>query len=122
MAGRGGARSGAGRKPKRDTDPNAILEAEARIRSNLPKLIDNMLTVANGVTVQDMLLDGSTVIYTRAPDRQANEYLINRVMGKPTERKEVTGKGGGPVQLDVEDMTDDELDSIIEEEEGQSGT
>ena len=33
-------------------------------------------------------------IYTTSPDRQALEYLLNRLMGKPTERNEVTGKDG----------------------------
>jgi hypothetical protein len=86
--GTGGARAGAGRKPKRDKDPDAILAAEARIRSRLPELVDNMFILAEGVRVQEELPDGTPIIFTRPPDRQAITYLMDRVMGKPTERHE----------------------------------
>jgi hypothetical protein len=58
-----------------------------------------MFELAEGVTVKEKDAHGGTRVYTRAPDRQANEYLLNRIMGKPVERTEVTGKGGGPVAI-----------------------
>ena len=32
-------------------------------------------------------------------DRAANEYLINRILGRPTERQEVSGPDGDPVEV-----------------------
>ena len=117
MAARGGARPGAGRKPQGIKSLTPIAAAEARVRDRLPLLIDNLFALADGVTVQEETQNGPRV-YTRAPDRQANEYLINRIMGKPTERKEVSGPEGGPIQMDVSKMSDDELRAIVEAEGG----
>jgi len=42
---------------------------------------------ATWVAYEEMLPDGKTrIVYKRPPDRQANEYLINRIMGKPTDQ------------------------------------
>lgn len=92
MAGTGGARPGAGRKPKRDKHATAINRAEKRIKDRLPELIDNLFELAEGIEVQERDANGATRVYSRAPDRQANEYLLNRIMGKPTERLESENK------------------------------
>lgn len=118
MAGKGGARPGAGRKPKGIKSLTPIALAEGRIVDRLPQLIDNLFALADGVTVQEETPQGGTKIYSRAPDRQANEYLVNRIMGKPTERKEVSGPDGAPIQMDVTKMSDAELHAIIEAESG----
>lgn len=101
-----------GRPRKREKHAGAIAKAEQKIAQKLPTLIDNMLLLANGVTVSEVI-DGMPVIYTRPPDRAANEYLINRIMGKPIERKEVTGAEGGPIP--VEFYSYDALASEIED-------
>lgn len=93
MAGTGGRRPGAGRKPKAEKYETAIAKAEKRIVDRLPQLIDNLFALADGVTVQETLPDGTTNVYTRPPCRRSNEYLINRIMGTPTERKEVEHTG-----------------------------
>lgn len=95
----GGARPGAGRKPKREKYESAVAQAERRIADRLPWLIDKMLELAGGVAVQEADKDGVLTVYTRPPDRQATEYLINRVMGKPTERKEISGPDSGPLPV-----------------------
>jgi hypothetical protein len=99
MAGKGGARAGSGRKPKRDKDPDAILAAEARIRRRLPELVDNMFRLAEGVRVQEELPDGSPITYARPPDRQSIVYLMDRVMGKPIER----------LEHEIRNLSDDQL-------------
>lgn len=71
-----------------------IAKAEKQIADRLPSLIENLFILADGVTVEE---DG--IVYRRPPDRQANEYLINRILGKPTERQEVSGVDGGPITL-----------------------
>lgn len=90
----GGARPGAGRKSKAVKYAGQVVEAENRIADRLPALIDNMFALADGVTVQEATYDGTTRVFTRPPDRQANEYLINRILGKPTERREIAGPNG----------------------------
>lgn len=82
----GGARKGSGRKPKREKYLTAIAKAEKRCADHLPVLIDNMERLADGVIVQEEDCNGRQRIYSRPPDRQANEYLINRVAGKPVEQ------------------------------------
>lgn len=36
------------------------------------------------------------------PDRAANQYLIDRIAGKPTERREVTGPEGAAIPISIE--------------------
>lgn len=100
MAGQnGGARPGAGRKPRAEKFESVITRADKRIAANLVRYIENLEALADGVTVQETDATGRERIYTRAPDRQANEYLLNRIMGKPTDHKEVTGEGGGALRV-----------------------
>lgn len=94
MGQNGGARPGAGRKRKADKYHGRITEAEDRIADRLPQLIDNLIALADGVEVEEAMPNGGTRIYSRAPDYKANEYLINRIMGKPTERHEIESEGG----------------------------
>lgn len=69
MAGRGGRRPGAGRKPKR-LDPatqTPIKRAELMLAENLPKLVDVALKLALG------------------GDKAMLTYCIDRVLGRPTQ-------------------------------------
>lgn len=87
MAGTGGARPGAGRKPRAEKFARPIAAAEKKIADRLPWLIDKEFELAEGVLIEEQTLVGP-IVYQKPPDRQAIEYLINRVMGKPTERHE----------------------------------
>lgn len=88
-AGHGGSRRGAGRKRKADVFERPIRAAEKKIADHLPRLVENLLALADGVLVEDVNpLTGEPAVYKRPPDRAANEYLINRLMGKPTDRSE----------------------------------
>lgn len=119
----GGTRPGAGRKRKADKYQPQINKAEKRIADRLPQLIDNLMHLADGgySRVKEKWAPAGTVLvgagemqrkaFPKLPDdelvmvervteiadkdRAANEYLINRVMGKPTERveQEVDVKG-----------------------------
>ncbi len=104
--GHGGSRQGAGRKrgSVRDLLDAAAVQAERQITDRLPRLIDNLLVLADGVVVEDVNpITGETGVYRKPPDRAANEYLINRVMGKPTDKTEadVNLKGGVTIFLPV---------------------
>ena len=113
MAGPGGRRPGAGRPSKRTKHAGAITKAEKRIADRLPELIDNMLELAGGVTVQETDFDGGVKVYTRPPDFKANEYLINRIMGKPTERREIEDVTPPPT-IDWNLVPSDLRDAFIE--------
>lgn len=78
-----------GRPRKADLYAGAIARAEARIAKNLSHYIENMEALAAGIMVQEEIVPGQPIIYQRPPDRQANQYLIDRIMGKPTERADV---------------------------------
>lgn len=108
MAGQnGGARPGSGRKPRAEKFESVITKADKRIASNLVRYIENLERLADGVTVQEVdKRTGAEIVYTCAPDRQANEYLINRIMGKPTERQEVESSGGLIIQVQYIDEPD----------------
>lgn len=132
----GGARPNAGRKLKTDKFKQPIAKAEKRIADRLPELIDNMfhlamggyerveeqyapagsLYVGSGAHTRLMYPDkdpDELVLVKRTvsiadKDRTANQYLIDRIMGKPTERREHS------FPKPLEEMTDDELRAIAE--------
>lgn len=105
MAGNGGARLGAGRKRDADKYGGHVEAAKQQIVQSMPALVGNMLVLANGFYQEKTLPDGETVIvYKTPPDRQANEYLLNRIMGKPTERIEEEHSGGLTIKVEFEDI------------------
>lgn len=108
MAGLGGARPGAGRPRKSDKFAGHIAKAEKQIADRLADYIDNLQLLADGVLVQEELIPGQPMVFKRPPDRQANEYLINRIMGKPTDRRELTLP-----DKPLEEMSEDELRAIL---------
>lgn len=83
----GGSRPGAGRKPRSEKYARPIALAEKSIADRLSWLVDQEMLLAEGVLVEEDTLTGPKV-YRKPPDRQAIEYLMNRIMGKPTERHE----------------------------------
>lgn len=122
---RGGRRVGSGRKTKQATRLRAELVAEADklICDNLPRLVGNLLLLANGGyqrveeewtpapkakdAKEDEAPGESVLILTKRkvsvaePDRAANQYLIDRSIGKPTERHEMGAIGGGALRLEI---------------------
>jgi hypothetical protein len=105
MAGKGGARPGAGRKPKAIKFETQIQRAEGMIADRLPWVVDKLFELGEGVLVEEAGLTGHTV-YQKPPDRDALKYLADRIMGKPTERKEHS------FDKPLEEMTEDELRAI----------
>lgn len=59
--------------------------AEAKIAQKLPWLVDKLLELVEGIEIERIDRQGQRRIYSQPPDRQAAEYLIDRVMGKPTQ-------------------------------------
>jgi hypothetical protein len=102
VAGHGGARAGAGRKPKANKHAGAVTRAEKKIRDGLPDLVALAFVRARGVVVKDVTEKGEVEYYETPPDLKAIVYLMDRIMGKPTERKEVSGPGGDAIPFTVE--------------------
>jgi hypothetical protein len=103
----GGARPGAGRKRKHDVHGTAIVRAEKQIRDRLPELIDKMMELSAGVLSEKYTITG-TVVYQMPPDYKALAYLIDRIMGKATERRIIE------LPKPLDEMSDDELRAIAE--------
>lgn len=82
MAGRGGRRPGAGRPPTRVLNESPIRAAEKKIVDRLPWIVDKLIELVEGIHEEKTIGDNAVIVYKRAPDRQAAEYLIDRVMGK----------------------------------------
>jgi len=96
----------AGRPPKRDKFARPIAAAEKRIVDWLPELIDLKMQLARGVLVEDINpVTGDQTVYQKPPDGKAIEYLIDRIMGKPTERREHSGEVGSYV-VDLSETDD----------------
>lgn len=112
MAGKGGARPGAGRKPKAQKYKGPVTKAEKQIVDRLPAIVDAQLRLATGgiemvrreyapagtITTgsgefcqlvfpekaADELVLVKEVREVSQPDRAAGQYLINRILGTPT--------------------------------------
>lgn len=123
----GGKRAGAGRKSKATTKLRAdiVAEADKAICDELPKLINNMVRLANGgyPRVEERWEPGEVLtpgedgkeptrktelvlverkVSTADADRAANQYLIDRILGKPKQAVEMSGPNGGAVPLSIE--------------------
>jgi hypothetical protein len=130
----GGARPGSGRKRKAEKYSTEIEAAERRLADTLPKRLRTMERLANGgieVTklkrerVRVEAADGSVryeMVITEAvtektlPDRKANEYLINRIMGNPAQEVDldVTSNGATVGGL-LSGLSNDEIQRLLEE-------
>jgi hypothetical protein len=100
--GRGGARPHAGRPAKAGLYAAPIRSAEDRIVDHLPQIVDAMIDLALGVRVEERSEDGGARVYQRPPDRQAGAGLLDRIMGKAVERKEITGPEGNILRIIIE--------------------
>lgn len=63
------------------------------IIDELPSLTNSLIDLAKGLHFEERLPNGNIRRYTERPDREALEYLMNRVLGKPAERVEL-GEAG----------------------------
>ena len=98
---------------------------EERYELALGIVVDDHETNPSGVIVKvkrqlfpdagedEMVLVERKVI-TLEPDRGANEYLANRILGKPTQAIELSGPDGGAVEIshDPRLLSDAELDAL----------
>jgi hypothetical protein len=64
-----------------------VSELEKKIRLMADECVENLRTLANGVKAEEQGNGDPT--YVKPPDRAANEYIINRVLGRPATKKPV---------------------------------
>lgn len=109
---RGGRRAGAGRKSKAATklreDFNAV--ATELLIGYLPDVLANLKAVADGVRVRS----AEGVVYDQAPSVPANIYLADRLLGRPRQAVEHSGKDGGAIPITIY-LPDNGRDSKPEE-------
>lgn len=91
MAFKKGNPGGPGRPRKADSHAGVIAAAEKKIADRLPSLLENMFALADGYWQEETDKDGKRIVYKTPPDFKANQYLLDRILGKPTERQEISG-------------------------------
>lgn len=74
-----------GRPRREDIYCGQIRAAENKIADRLHELVDNLLVLAAGYWFEEVTPNGKRNVYRKDPDRASNEYLLNRIMGKPGE-------------------------------------
>lgn len=92
--------AGRGRKPKSEQYAGAIRRAEKKIADQLPTLVERMLELANGVLAErvEITAEGMEMrVYREAPDYKAISYLVDRIMGKPSQAIDMDVSGTGVV-------------------------
>jgi hypothetical protein len=99
----GGPRPNSGPKTKRVKFAGPIARAERQIVGKLPDIVGSLLELADGIRVQGMSPDGDAIVYDKPPDREAAKYLLDRIMGKPTERQEQTGETALTIRVQYAD-------------------
>lgn len=98
----GGARPGAGRPRTREKHARPIALAEKRIADRLPEIADAMLELALGAWVEEPTSEGMKRVYRKVPDAKAALYLLDRIMGKPLQKQQITGAEGGPMVIQMD--------------------
>lgn len=108
----GGARPSAGRKSKAEKHATAIEKAEGKVVDHLPALVDRMLLLGYGVRQTRKTPQGEEVVFTTPPNFRALAYLIDRILGKATERQEISGPDGDPVWIEMQQRFERDLDKV----------
>jgi hypothetical protein len=87
---------------------------DKRIARSFGRCLRNMQILADGVTVQEAEDDGGSTIYTRPPDRAANEYILNRILGRPAGRQPIEEPAPQtPARIDLYKIPKDRLETMV---------
>jgi len=95
---------GRGRPRKADKYKRPIAAAEQMIVARLPEIVAAQIQLALGVLVEETnIVTGDKQEYQQAPDAKVGQYLIDRIMGKPTVREEHEHEGGVTLRIEYGD-------------------
>lgn len=108
---RGGKRTGAGRKPGSVSEETKMRQEMKRqlverVKKEFSGLIDTMISLAKGITVEEEIADGSSKIYFKAPNAEILKYLTDQTLGKAKETLDVHT---------VKTLTEEEIEAGEEE-------
>lgn len=88
----GGRRPGAGRKPKVELLAGPIERIKADIEELAPLVGPSLRELVEGIWVEETDRKGNHRVYQQPPNLGAIVEVINRTLGKVTEKHEVTGE------------------------------
>lgn len=108
---RGGPRKGAGRKKGSVSEETRIRQALKsklleRVEKEFGGLMDTMISLAKGITVEEENADGTSKIYFKAPNAEILKYLTDQTLGKAKETLDVHT---------VKTLTEEEIEAGEEE-------
>lgn len=119
-----GVKGRSGRKPNAEKYARPIAAAEKQIVDRLPAVVEGMLALAVGHLVEETTPDGTRIVYKKSPDFKAAQYCMDRILGKPTERKELEHTGTLTpiriIEVAVDDDDDEDTASSIENNKEES--
>ena len=106
---RGGPRLGSGRKPKEAKVLKR--QVDSAIAGRLDQILRNLFNLADGVRVLGDEEDdeGKPVVFIAPPDRAANIYLLDRLLGKSSQA------------INFNNLSDDDLVALVEGRLGGNG-
>jgi len=84
---------------RQDQKRQHIAETEREIAKKLPTLLQAIYDLAVGVYVSEETKDGDVHVYREKPDRQALQWLMERVLGKTPERHELVALDGTAIVI-----------------------
>jgi hypothetical protein len=94
-----------------DEKQRLTAELEREIIGHIQQCIDNLMALANGVEVEASGDESGRKVYQRPPDRAANEYILNRIFGRPAARKPLDESGRQEAErIDLSRIPQDRLD------------
>ena len=123
------------RPAQRITEDTAIEKAETHVRKRLRGYLRKIEELAKGIRIvgttpkghvprelilrdpesgDEQSLGFGLVVYQTEPNLKALQYLSDRAMGRPPQRMELTGDGGGPMEhiIPWRPMTQEEANQV----------
>ena len=83
---------------KRISRSEAMEKSEMYVVKNLPKYLKKIHQLAMGILAIKDTKDGP-MVYSIPPNQSALEYLVDRGLGRIPQRHEITGEGGGAIEV-----------------------
>ena len=118
MGKRGGFRANAGR-PKGTKASHTIESEQVRkaivkgVKKDVKPILTALVNSALGIYFEEKMPNGGRRVYKLRPDINAAKYLLDQVMGKPKEMQEITGKDGGAIEYNFNEMKIADLDKEL---------
>ncbi|MDE3096870.1 MAG: hypothetical protein KGK07_12855 [Chloroflexota bacterium] len=100
---RGGARAGAGRKPKAVLLAGSIERIKGDIDALAPLVGPSLRELVEGIYVEETDARGTRRVYRQPPNLGALQTVIDRTLGKLGDRHVLVGDRAAPIIITVQD-------------------